>query len=35
MKHRIGGQADSMPLAEQRRLFAARWLSLLPETAAA
>ena len=29
------GRGDSMPLAEQRRLFAARWRSLLSEMAAA
>ena len=29
------GRDDSMPLAEQRRLFAARWRSLLSEIAAA
>ena len=29
------GRDDSMPLAEQRRLFAARWRSLLSEMAAA
>ena len=29
------GRGDSMPLAEQRRLFASRWRSLLSEMAAA